>query len=213
MIKNIVGSLVTLGFLVSPVLASAQSAVPTLTLTASKSSMTASSKPAYADLPTLSWSSANTTSCIASGTGWSGKTGLSGSQKVNPPVTTMYTLTCVGDGVSVTKSVTITVTTSLQTASALSGFEQATAKPVAQTQAGFSYVWNRNLKTGSPYIADVSALQTALTREGVFTEEATGGFYKKTTAAVKAFQKKYGIEATGFVGPQTRAKLNSLYGK
>jgi peptidoglycan hydrolase-like protein with peptidoglycan-binding domain len=33
-----------------------------------------------------------------------------------------------------------------------------------------------------------------------------------TQAAVKAFQQKYGISATGLVGPLTRAELNSING-
>jgi len=89
-----------------------------------------------------------------------------------------------------------------KSSSALNAFNSAT---------GFSYTWNRDLQIGSPYFADVSALQTALTKEGVYTGEITGGFYNQTFTAIKAFQQKYGIEATGFVGPETRAKLNSLY--
>ncbi|MGB9680845.1 MAG: peptidoglycan-binding domain-containing protein [Minisyncoccia bacterium] len=42
--------------------------------------------------------------------------------------------------------------------------------------------------------------------------EITGVFDKATESAVKRFQKKYGIRITGQVGPQTRAKLNELYG-
>jgi len=45
----------------------------------------------------------------------------------------------------------------------------------------------------------------------VYAGEITGGFYNQTYWAVQAFQQKYGIEATGFVGPDTRAKLNVLY--
>ena len=71
-------------------------------------------------------------------------------------------------------------------------------------------------RNGSPLnfrnAADISALQTVLTLEGVYSGEITGGFYSKTFAAVKQFQKKYAIESTGFVGPQTRTKLNGLYG-
>lgn len=73
------------------------------------------------------------------------------------------------------------------------------------------YGWTRNLEVNSPYADDVSALQMALTKEGIYTGEATGGFYSQTYLAVKAFQAKYGIESTGFVGPITRAKLNELY--
>lgn len=40
----------------------------------------------------------------------------------------------------------------------------------------------------------------------------TGTFDTATKAAVKKFQEKYGIRITGEVGPQTRQKLNELYG-
>ncbi len=68
-----------------------------------------------------------------------------------------------------------------------------------------------NLEIGSGYTNDVTALQTALTKEGVYSGEVTGGFYSQTYLGVKAFQTKYGIETTGFVWPTTRAKLNGLY--
>lgn len=42
--------------------------------------------------------------------------------------------------------------------------------------------------------------------------KVTGTFDKATEAAVKRFQVKYGIRITGQVGPQTRDKLNELYG-
>ncbi len=208
--------------LLLPAITSAQSAAvtPTLTLTADKTSVVANAGLSYNDLPTISWSSANATSCNAFGSGWSGSVPLAGSQKVNPSVTTSYLMICMGTGGSVVRSVTVSVTSSggsnLQTASALNGLTQAmnTVAPKAQTQAGsgFTYTWNRNLQFGSPYTADVSALQTALTHEGVFSVGITGGFYKLTFAAVKKFQTKYGIPSTGFVGPQTRAELNALYG-
>lgn len=215
MTKNSVGFFIAFALFVLPTFVNAQGvAVPTLTITTSKASMVASPNPVYANLPTILWSSTNTTLCTASGSGWSGKTALNGSQKVNPPVTTTYTMTCAGNGGAVTKSVTVIVTNS-QVANVLGGFDQATSNSVAQTgqkQTGFAYVWNRSLQIGSPYPADVSALQTALTLEGVYTGEITGGFYNQTFSAVKLFQKKYGIESIGFVGPQTRAKLNELYG-
>ena len=60
-------------------------------------------------------------------------------------------------------------------------------------------------------MADVAALQTALMNEGLYSGEITGGFYSQTFASVKQFQEKYSIDSTGFVGPDTRAKLNELY--
>jgi hypothetical protein len=42
--------------------------------------------------------------------------------------------------------------------------------------------------------------------------QITGYFGELTEKAVKRFQSKYGIRVTGEVGPQTRAKLNELFG-
>lgn len=59
----------------------------------------------------------------------------------------------------------------------------------------------------------VTLLQQLLVRDGVYPEAIVSGFYGPATqAATKRFQQKYGIEATGIAGPQTRAKLNELYG-
>ncbi len=100
-----------------------------------------------------------------------------------------------------------------QTASVLGAFNSVTSSNSPQSQGtnNFHYVWNRYLQIGSAYPDDIIALQTALAREGVYTGEKTGGFYNQTFVAVKSFQQKYGIEATGFVGSATRSKLNALY--
>lgn len=60
---------------------------------------------------------------------------------------------------------------------------------------------------------EVKALQTALKSDSSIYPEGlvTGYFGPLTEAAVKKFQAKYGIDQTGIVGPNTRAKLNSLY--
>lgn len=55
---------------------------------------------------TLKWSISNATSCTASG-GWSGSKPMTGSQVVDPEVTTTYTLTCTGPGGTVSQSVTV----------------------------------------------------------------------------------------------------------
>jgi len=55
---------------------------------------------------TLDWSATDATSCAAD---WSSSTATSGSVSVSPGVTTAYTMTCSGDGGSVSASVTVTV--------------------------------------------------------------------------------------------------------
>jgi hypothetical protein len=60
---------------------------------------------------TLTWSSANSTSCTASGS-WSGSKPLNGSEVVipSPPPSATYTLTCSGPGGSGSGSATINIT-------------------------------------------------------------------------------------------------------
>lgn len=61
---------------------------------------------------------------------------------------------------------------------------------------------------------EVTNLQKVLSQTpSIYPEgQVTGYFGKATEAAVKRFQAKYGIRVTGEVGPQTRDKLNELYG-
>ncbi|MBI5147983.1 MAG: DUF11 domain-containing protein [Parcubacteria group bacterium] len=76
--------------------------VPTVTLNSNPSQITPGQN------ATLSWSSANATSCSASG-GWSGSKSLSGSEIVYPSVTTSYVLTCSGTGGQASTQATVTV--------------------------------------------------------------------------------------------------------
>ncbi len=78
----------------------------------------------------------------------------------------------------------------------------------------FQYNFTNNLWLGCSGV-DVIALQEALRLDGEFTyPDNTNYFGLKTLNAVLAFQKKYNImPVAGFVGNQTRAKLNSLFNK
>jgi hypothetical protein len=89
---------------VSVAVASAPTPVaPTLTLTSNTSSVV------YGGSATLTWNSANTTSCAAGGS-WSGARALSGSETFSNLIENKtYTLACTGTGGSVTKSVSVAV--------------------------------------------------------------------------------------------------------
>lgn len=57
--------------------------------------------------------------------------------------------------------------------------------------------------------AEVTKLQNFLVTEGFLkTSLVTGNFFSLTQTAVKEFQKKNGIDQTGFFGPLTRAAAN-----
>lgn len=57
--------------------------------------------------------------------------------------------------------------------------------------------------------AEVTALQKVLIKEGFLSGSATGYFGSKTEEAVKKYQESHGLTAAGYVGPSTRAILNS----
>ena len=81
------------------------------------------------------------------------------------------------------------------------------------------YLWERDLKEGLRGDKDVFSLQAALVAEGVYPPSGfsktrcpvSGSFLSCTIKAVKEFQEKHRIDSTGYVGPQTREVLNSLY--
>ncbi len=56
----------------------------------------------------------------------------------------------------------------------------------------------------------VRVLQKTLQKQKIYDGPVTGYFGELTQQAVTAFQKKYGIEPTGSVGPLTRSQLNIL---
>ncbi len=88
-----------------------------------------------------------------------------------------------------------------------------------QQTISWCYNFDANLGVGSSG-NDVISLQTALSKEG-FSVGVTGSYDENTASAVSGFQEKYAAEVlaplglqygTGYVGPSTRNKLNSLYG-
>lgn len=78
-----------------------------------------------------------------------------------------------------------------------------------QVLGASTFNFTTNLSLGSSG-NDVMELQKLLTQLGLYTGPINGSFGPVTLAAVRAFQLKYGLPATGFVGPLTRAELNSL---
>ncbi len=86
-----------------------------------------------------------------------------------------------------------TVTTSVATA------------PVA---SGSGYVFKTYLAVGSSGAA-VTELQKKLIALGLLNSAATGYFGALTKKAVQDFQKTKGLSAVGYVGPGTRAALNT----
>lgn len=97
----------------------------------------------------------------------------------------------------------------------------AVANSNSTSSSGFCHTWNTNLKYGDKGDgrSDLAMLQDALNREGFSVPDYVASgvdsstvFEDYTAAAVVKFQGKYGIPQTGYVGPLTRARLNSLYG-
>ncbi len=77
-----------------------------------------------------------------------------------------------------------------------------------------AYSWSRTLKRGDSG-ADVRELQIRVAGWAADSPSQTyvavdGVFGAQTEAAVKRFQRAYGLTVDGIVGPQTQAVLNSL---
>ena len=88
---------------VSVTVGAVQTQAPTVTISASPTTITAGGS------STITWSSTNATSCTASG-GWSGTKATSGTLSVTPTANTTYTITCSGTGgTSPAQSTTINV--------------------------------------------------------------------------------------------------------
>jgi peptidoglycan hydrolase-like protein with peptidoglycan-binding domain len=67
---------------------------------------------------------------------------------------------------------------------------------------------NSNLMYGSSG-PQVTELQEYLISKGILNYEPTGNFFALTLRAVEAYQASVGLPATGFVGPLTRAEINT----
>jgi murein L,D-transpeptidase YcbB/YkuD len=76
------------------------------------------------------------------------------------------------------------------------------------TNAATSYTFTEFLTVGSQD-DEVTALQKRLAADGYYSGSITGYFGTLTAAAVKKYQTANGISAKGYVGPSTRAVLNT----
>jgi trimeric autotransporter adhesin len=134
----------------------------------------------------LTWSSTNATSCIASG-GWSGSQSTSGSKSTSAlTATTSFTLTCTGTGGSASQSVTVTV---------------SAAPPTVSLSAGPASV----ARGGSSTLTWTSTNATACTASGGWTGSlATGG--AKATGAINA-TTTYTLSCAGTGGTATQSAI------
>jgi trimeric autotransporter adhesin len=151
---------------------------PTVTLTASSTTVASGGK------STLTWSSTNATSCVASG-GWSGTIAPTGTQSTTAlSAATKYTATCTGAGGSATQSVTVSV---------------AAATPALSFSANPSSIASGNSTT----LSWSSTNATACTASGGWTgSQAMSG--SKTTGALSANQT-YMLNCTGPGGSATQS--------
>src|SRR5271166_3825506 len=188
MLRNSVSAF-SLGLLVSPLLitgqavnssAEASPAAPTVTLSASPTSMP------NGQSSTLTWTSANATACSGTGKGFS-PSGASGSLAVSPGVATTYGITCTGAGGSASQSVTVTVTAAAQltigmtvAAATNSGTTSVYATPTPNMSAiGFEASGNQGVVIGGPVSAGAATWWQV-----AFDDDLTGWATQSGLAAV-----------------------------
>jgi len=96
------------------------------------------------------------------------------------------------------------------------------AKSFAYNSTLLPYLWQNDLEKGIDENLEVLYLQTALALDGHYPPSGKdnrecpiiGSFGPCTEKAVKAFQAAHDISpVSGYVGPQTRALLNKMFGK
>lgn len=86
-------------------------------------------------------------------------------------------------------------------------------KVIPPTPVKPQHTFNQDLRFGMLNNTEVMALQDCLRYDGEFpmATHSTGNFLQTTFASVVKFQKKHGVASTGFCGPITRGKLNSIF--
>ena len=127
-----------------------------------------------------------------------------------------YKVTPTGSVGSITRLILSTLpfkTTTLTNCTLTTPAPVSTAKPTTLTPA-YSITSALDLGSTGPEVAQLQTLLSSL--PGIYPEKLiTGVFGPRTQAAVQRFQLQHGLAkpgdpAYGFVGPATRAKLNSL---
>lgn len=108
--------------------------------------------------------------------------------------------------------------TDTATTTEMIGDTGTTTEPIIGEVLGVEkFLFLNDLRFKSTLSPDVKELQDRLRTEGLFTASSTGYFGSATKNAVIKYQEKYAEEilkplgltkGTGFVGPNTRAKLN-----
>jgi len=89
---------------------------------------------------------------------------------------------------------------------------QMIAQEQAQGNQSWCYTFNTNLGFANSGSNEVYNLHMALQKEGIsYGADDINTYSIGTSQAVIAFQAKYKITQTGYVGALTRSKLNSLY--
>ena len=89
----------------------------------------------------------------------------------------------------------------------LVGFLSVMGFVVIQKTKSSAVSYGENVETVYAATADIKEVQTRLKKWGYYTGAIDGINGPKTIAAVKAFQKKYGLTQDGVVGPLTAAKM------
>lgn len=105
-------------------------------------------------------------------------------------------------------STTAQATTQIQTLQNQLAQLQSQLNNSSNNGAESSYTFLKFLGIGSKG-ADVTALQQRLTKDGFYSGPINGSYGPLTEAAVKLYQGAYGVKKAGYVGPGTRALLNS----
>jgi hypothetical protein len=140
--------------------------------------------------------------CIITVTDASGNT--SNQLVVSPFTIETATATTAPTSVSSNNS---TITTEIQSLETQLTQLQAQANGSTNTSAP-TYDFTEFLGVGSQD-AQVTALQQRLTALGFYSGPITGYYGSLTEAAVEKYQSAHGIDVKGYVGPGTRAALNS----